>query len=241
MSLNNQIIVITGAGRGIGRALAVEFAKAGAKLSICSRNASEIQETAKECKGEVLARVCDIADAKAVNAWIQETVKKFGRIDVLINNAGIAGPRVSIAEYPDQDWSEVVRVNMDGLFFVTKSVLNQAMLKANSGVIVNLSSGVGRKGKANWGAYAVSKFGYEGFTQVLASELKEKGIKVFSLNPQQTRTKMRAGAYPQEDPATLKPPEALAGSVAYLIEKAGIEESGEAFDYAEGGVKKYKP
>lgn len=235
--MKNQIIVITGAGRGIGKALALGFAKQGASLSLASRNAAEIQAVARLCAEvgapAVLGRACDIGDAQAVELWIKQTVTELGRIDALINNASLLGPRLPISDYPHKEWMEVMHVNANGMFFVTQAVLKEAMLKQGSGAIINISSGVGRVGKPLWGAYSVSKFGCEGFTQVLASELKEKNIRVFSLDPEKTRTGMRAEAYPAEDPATLKTPDTLVQAIGYMIERVPMEATGRAFSYTE--------
>ncbi|MBI4051877.1 MAG: SDR family NAD(P)-dependent oxidoreductase, partial [Elusimicrobia bacterium] len=148
----------------------------------------------------------------------------------LINNAGILGTRSSLAEYPDKMWEDVLRINLTGTLTVTKAVLNSAMLPAKRGSIINVSSGVGKTGKPFWGAYAVSKFGLEGLTQVLAVELKEHGIRVNAVNPGPTRTQMRANAFPQEDPMTLKPPEIAVPTFVYLASDDSSQITGGSFD-----------
>ena len=134
-----------------------------------------------------------------------------------------------IAEYPEAAWEEVLRVNLTGLFFVTKEVL-QIMIPKRRGSIINVSSGVGRVGRARWGAYAVSKFGLEGFTRMLADEVKELGIRVNAVNPGPTRTEMRAEAYPEEDPMTLKMPGEITEVFIYLASDESAEESGQSLD-----------
>jgi NAD(P)-dependent dehydrogenase (short-subunit alcohol dehydrogenase family) len=119
----------------------------------------------------------------------------------LVNNASLLGPRVTLVEYPFGEWEHVIRVNLNGLFLLTQQVVKR-MIAQRHGSIINVSSGVGRVGRARWGAYAVSKFGLEGLTQVLADEVKDFGIRVNSVNPGPTRTEMRAEAYPDEDPPT---------------------------------------
>lgn len=206
-------------------ALAVEMAKRGAKLSLCSRNLPDFQPA-----GGLVER-CDISKPAEVSRWLAETVKKLGRIDILINNASILGPRCLIADYPKDAWDEVMSVNVNAVFYVTKTCLNLAMLKQGSGVILNITSGVGRIGKARWGAYAASKFALEGINQMLSNELKEKGIISVCLNPEATATAMRAAAYPREDPGTLKSPQELAAAVAAWLPKLRLEDSGKSFDY----------
>lgn len=150
-------------------------------------------------------------------------------MDVLINNAGILGPRVRLEDYPTRDWTEVLRINLSGTFFITQAVA-RIMRKQGSGCIINISSSVGRKGRAEWGAYAVSKFGIEGLTQVLADELRPSGVCVVSLNPGATRTNMRTRAYPGKDPATWQSPSLVAEALLRLIQRGTPNISGRAFD-----------
>jgi NAD(P)-dependent dehydrogenase (short-subunit alcohol dehydrogenase family) len=142
-------------------------------------------------------------------------LERYGAIDILVNNASVLGPRVPIVAYPVSDWQAVIAVNLTGLFFMTQEVLH-SMVSRRQGSIINLTSGVGRTGKARWGAYAVSKFGVEGFSQVLADELKASGIRVNAVNPSATRTAMRAAAHPDEDPMTLPRPAEITEVFVYL-------------------------
>jgi NAD(P)-dependent dehydrogenase (short-subunit alcohol dehydrogenase family) len=137
------------------------------------------------------------------------------RLDVLIHSAGILGPRTPLATYSEQAWNEVLRINLTAPFLITQALL-PALRKGASPTVIFISSGVGRKGRAGWGAYAVSKFGVEGISQVWAEELQEAGIRVNAVNPGGTRTQMRAAAYPQEDPLTLPTPEEIAPVFIWL-------------------------
>lgn len=218
MHLKDQVALITGAGRGIGRATAVLFARSGADVVICSRTESELRVTAQEIKklgGRVSSHLVDVSDASTVENMITRTVKRHGHLDILVNNASILGPMSLLSGLSQKDWDEVIRVNLNGLFYVTRAVL-PVMLRQNSGRIINITSSVGRKGRALWGAYSVSKFGVEGLTQVLADELKETGIRVMALNPGGTRTGMRAAAYPDEDPSRLHDPMDVARAILHL-------------------------
>jgi NAD(P)-dependent dehydrogenase (short-subunit alcohol dehydrogenase family) len=141
-------------------------------------------------------------------------VEKMGGVDLLVNNAGVLGERVPLQDYPEDVWEEVIRVNINGVFYITKYTLPYMM---EDSFIVNMSSGAGKRPAPYWGAYAVSKFGVEGLSLLLAEELKDRGIKVYALNPGATRTQMRARAYPQEDPTTLKPPEKVADFLVKLL------------------------
>jgi len=167
--------------------------------------------------------------AREVKRLVREVIHSYGAIHILVNNASLLGPRETIARYPLSAWEEVVRVNLTGLFMVTKEVL-EIMIPREEGTIINVSSGVGRVGKARWGAYATSKFGVEGFTQVLAEEVKARSIRVNAVNPGGTRTEMRAEAYPDEDPMTLPHPDEITGVFVYLATEESEGVTGKSFD-----------
>jgi NAD(P)-dependent dehydrogenase (short-subunit alcohol dehydrogenase family) len=227
-----MVAMITGGGRGIGRATAELFAREGAKVVLCSRTQKELRgaiSAIQEAGGQAIGRVTDIASAPQVRALIGLTLRCYGRLDVLINNAGILGPRVAIIDYPHRDWSEVIRINLTGTFYLSQEAA-RVMAKQKSGCIITLSSSVGRTGRGNWGAYAVSKFGVEGLSQVLADELRPAGICVVTFNPGATRTIMRAEAYPSEDPAKLRDPSVAAGALLRLARRSSPAMSGRAFD-----------
>jgi NAD(P)-dependent dehydrogenase (short-subunit alcohol dehydrogenase family) len=134
-----------------------------------------------------------------------------------------------VAEYPVVAWEEVVRVNLTGSFFMIREAL-KVMMPQRGGSIINVSSGVGRIGKARWGAYAASKFGLEGLTQVVADEVREFGIRVNAVNPGPTRTEMRALAYPEEDPLTLATPDEVVPIFVYLASDAATAVTGQSLD-----------
>ncbi|MCB2155359.1 SDR family NAD(P)-dependent oxidoreductase [bacterium] len=230
--LDGKVVLITGASRGIGRALAHACAAEGARLAICARNKTDLKAVAAEVESlgaHCLAVKVDLADQDAATKLVDSVHRTYGKIDVLINNAGVLGPRETIMEYPDADWAEVIDINLNGTFWVTKQTLGK-MVPQESGSIINLSSGVGRKGRANWGAYAVSKFAVEGLTEVLADEMKPHRIRVNSVNPGATRTQMRAAAKPGEDPNTLPAPADITNVFVYLASDASRGVTGEKFD-----------
>jgi NAD(P)-dependent dehydrogenase (short-subunit alcohol dehydrogenase family) len=150
----------------------------------------------------------DVGDPLDVDRIVQAAINRFGAIHVLVNNASILGPREPLNRYPLADWSEVLRINLTGIFLMVRAVL-PIMLEQGTGSIINLSSGVAKRGRARWGAYAVSKAGVEALTQVLDDEVSAAGIRVNAVNPAPTRTEMRAKAYPSEDPLTLPTPEEI--------------------------------
>jgi NAD(P)-dependent dehydrogenase (short-subunit alcohol dehydrogenase family) len=230
--LSGKVALITGGSRGIGKAIAAAYAREGARVIICGRNETDLERAVAEIRGtsgEIYGLAGDIGELNHVRRIVGAALARFGSIDVLVNNASLLGPRVPIADYPYSSWREVMRVNVDGLFLVTQEVL-KGMIPRRQGSIINVSSGVGRVGKARWGAYAPSKFALEGFTQMLAEEVKEAGIRVNALNPGATRTSMRAAAYPEEDPLQLPRPEAIVEAFVYLASDASIGMTGKTFN-----------
>jgi NAD(P)-dependent dehydrogenase (short-subunit alcohol dehydrogenase family) len=231
--------LITGGSRGIGRAIAAAYAEAGARVFICGRNPTDMENTRRELGVDGVAG--DIARADDAHRIVSTALERFGAIDVLVNNASILGPRTAIADYPIAVWEEVLRINLTGLFLITHEIL-PAMLARRSGSIINVTSGVGRIGKAKWGAYAVSKAGLESFTQVLADEVKSAGIRVNSVNPAATRTAMRAQAYPGEDPLTLPAPDSVVPIFLYLASDGSLGVTGQSLNARDwpGGPVDYR-
>ena len=230
--LAEKIALITGSGRGIGRATAELFAKEGASVVLCSRTPRELQAALSSIQaegGKAVARRVDIGSAQQARGLVRFIVRRFGRLDLLINTAGILGPRVPITDYPFREWDRVLRINLSGTFYVTREAA-LVMAAQGSGCIISISSSVGRVGRARWGAYAVSKFGVEGLTQVLADELRPSGVCALTLNPGGTRTRMRAAAYPDEDRSRLREPSDAARAVLRLATCASLALSGQAFD-----------
>lgn len=230
--LANVVAIITGAGRGIGRATAELFAREGARVVLCSRTSRELRSalsTIKAAGGEAVARVTDIGSPQQARALVRLAIRRYGRLDLLINNAGILGPRVPLADYPLRDWQRVLRINLSGTFYLSREAA-RVMAAQGNGCIITLSSSVGRVGRAGWGAYAVSKFGVEGLMQVLADELRPVGVCALTFNPGGTRTAMRAEAYPSEDRDRLPHPSVSAGALLHLAAHASPAISGKAFD-----------
>jgi NAD(P)-dependent dehydrogenase (short-subunit alcohol dehydrogenase family) len=230
--LAGRIALVTGGSRGIGRAVIAAYAAAGAKVFTCARDQNDLDRALSELgKGtvEIDGVAADLSKAQDVARVASLAVARFGAVDVLVNNASILGPREPIASYSPEAWEEVIRINLTGVFLMTRAVL-PIMAARGSGSIINVSSGVGRRGKARWGAYAVSKAGLENFTQVLADEVSAMGIRVNTVNPAATRTQMRGAAYPAEDPLSLPTPEEITPIFIYLAsdESAGL--SGRSLD-----------
>jgi len=157
------------------------------------------------------------------------SLRHFGAVDIVINNAGILGPRVPLTDYPVADWEEVIRINLSGTYFTSRAAA-RVMMRQGRGCIINVTSTVGRQGRKEWGGYAVSKFGVEGLTQIFAEELRTFGVRVFAFNPGATRTHMRAAAYPMEDPTRLQSPQVAAEALLHLALYASDGQSGTSFD-----------
>ena len=230
--VRGKVALVTGASRGIGRAIAAAYAREGARVFACARQKENLDRAIAEIAaagGEIAGCPADVGSAQDVQRLVRAATDRFGSIDVLVNNASILGPRVDIADYPLAAWQEVINVNLTGIFLLTHEVL-PIMLKQRSGSIINVSSGVGRNGKARWGAYAVAKAGIECLTQILADELKGSGVRANAVNPAATRTEMRALAYPQEDPQSLPPPEEIIPIFVDLASDDTLTVSGASID-----------
>ncbi len=227
--LGGKVALITGASQGLGRALALAYAKEDARVVINARSEESIRPVAGEVEAsgaEVLALAADVSKSADVERLVDAAVERFDRIDVLVNNAGVLGPRVAIAEYPEDEWRRVIDANLTGPFLVSKAVVPHM---PEGGSILNVVSGVSVEGRPEWGAYSVSKFGVEGLTQILASELEERGIRVNAVDPGGMRTGMRAAAYPEEDPMTRITPEENTGVFLYLASDESKGVTGERF------------
>jgi NAD(P)-dependent dehydrogenase (short-subunit alcohol dehydrogenase family) len=227
--LEDKVTLITGASQGLGKALALAFAREGAKVVVNARSEESIHPVAEEIEGtgaEVLAVAADVSESADVARMIDETVERFGRIDVLVNNAGLLGPRVRIVEYPEDEWRRVIDANLTGTFLVSKAAIPHV---PEGGSIINVVSGVSVEGRAEWGAYSVSKFGVEGLTQILAAELEEHSVRVNAVDPGGMRTEMRAAAYPEEDPTTRITPEENTAVFLYLASDESKGVTGERF------------
>lgn len=192
MKLKDKVALITGAGRGIGKAVALDYARQGATLALCARTAAELEQTVADVralKAPAEGWVCDVSDEESAGEFVAQAAKKFGRIDVLVNNAGVMTRPTPMTEIDVKKWDYTIAVNLRGPFLITRAVL-PIMLKQKSGSIVNVSSMIGRGAYANFAAYAASKWGLEGFTQTLAAEVRGANIKVNSVEPGYVATKL---------------------------------------------------
>jgi NAD(P)-dependent dehydrogenase (short-subunit alcohol dehydrogenase family) len=230
-NLNGRVAFVTGGSRGIGRALCLQLAERGVHVYTCARDEESLAETEQMAsqEGSVTGIVADVADLEAMTNIVERIDDERGELDILVNNAGVLGPRARLEDVDLSAWRNTLTVNADGVFIASKLAM-APMRQAGGGVIINVSSSVGRKGRGGWGPYAVSKHAVEGLTGTLADELADDGISVVSLNPGGTATDMRQKAYPDEDPQTLPTPDEVARTFVLLIEHIGVDQSGRQYN-----------
>ena len=228
-----KTVVITGASKGLGRALTIAFAKQGYNLAICARGEERLMEVKKmveDLGSEVLAVTADVTKRRDIETFISMTESKFGHIDVLINNAAALGPSPMplLLDYVEDDFLNVLRANILSPFIVTKRVL-PGMLQRNEGSIINVTSEAGQTGYAGWGAYGISKFALEGLTETWADELSETGIRVNMIDPGSMDTDMQALANPEPDEELTKP-EDVVDVFLYLASDSSRTINGKRFE-----------
>ncbi len=234
--LEGRIIAVTGASDGIGRAVAIACARHGASVILLGRNQRKLEAVLREIDaeqpGDSTVAVLDLERALAqdYDRLAAAVSERFGRLDGLVHNAGLLGTLSPIEHYDVPTWCRVLHVNLTAAFALTQ-VLLPALKRSADASILFTSSGVGRRGRAYWGAYAVSKFGIEGLAQILAAELSDiTSIRVNTLNPGRARTRMRQQAYPAENPTTVPEPRSLTGPYLALLGPASRGITGESFD-----------
>ncbi|HKK55834.1 YciK family oxidoreductase [Marinobacter sp.] len=222
--LKDRIIMVTGAGSGIGRTAARAYAAHGATVILVGRTVSKLEsvydeiESAGHPKPAIVPLNLEGAAVKEYEELAMTIEDNFDRLDGLLHNAAILGNRSPVELYDPEIWSKVMHVNATAPFLLSRAMIPLLRKSADASVIFT-SSGVGRKAKAYWGAYAVSKFAVEGLSQLLSEELDDDrhNIRVNSLNPGATRTNMRARAYPAENPQQNPMPEDLMPVYLYLM------------------------
>ncbi|HYB31843.1 MAG TPA: YciK family oxidoreductase [Steroidobacteraceae bacterium] len=234
--LAGRVIAITGASGGIGRAVALACAAHQANVILIGRNAARLEAVHAEIAAargpEAAIAELDLEKALAgdYDRLAAALLERYGRLDGLLHNAALLGMLAPIEHYDVPTWCRVLHVNVTAAFALTQ-VLLPALKKSADASVVFTASSVGRRGRAHWGAYAVSKFALEGLAQVLADELEGiSQVRVNTLNPGRARTAMRRQAYPAEDSATLPPPETLTAPYIALLGPASRGITGQAFD-----------
>jgi 3-oxoacyl-[acyl-carrier protein] reductase len=226
--LSGRVALVTGAGRGIGRSIALSLANAGARLFLAARSADQLQAVAGEIRdrdGEAELLAADLSAAEGVEAVFAALRRKFGTLDVLVNNAGLglSGP---VVDFPEESLDRLMAVNVKGLFFCCQRAMRM-MIPAKRGYIINISSVVGFKGYANQAAYAASKHAVMGITKALAVEAQPHGIRVSAVLPGAVDTGLMEALRPDLDKTLLMKPQDVADTVLFLLslsDSAAVDE-----------------
>lgn len=234
--LKDHVILVTGAGDGIGKTAALTYAQHGATVILLGRTVEKLETVYDEIldHGGAEPGIAPMDLATATMEQMQELADvvqdNYGRLDGLLHNAAILGHRVPVENYDPNEWMQVMQVNFNAVFMLTR-IMIPLLRQSEDASLIFTSSGVGATPRAYWGPYSVSKYAMEGLAKLLAEELENtSNIRVNILNPGGTRTKMRAAAFPNEDPMTLKTPEDLMGLYLYLMGPDSAGENGKTFN-----------
>lgn len=234
--LGGRIILVTGASDGIGKALACGAAKLGAQVILHGRNSKKLEAVYDEIVANKSALRPSIAcmdlataDSASYSTLAGSIESEFGHLDGLVHNAGILGDRMTLEQYDAVTFQRVLHVNLTAAFALTQVCL-PLLKQSTDPSIIFTSSGVGRVGRAFWGAYSISKFGTEGMMQILSAENSHSGMRVNCINPGAVKTNMRLEAYPAEDRNTLKEPEDVLAPYFYLLGPDSKGVTGQSID-----------
>jgi NAD(P)-dependent dehydrogenase (short-subunit alcohol dehydrogenase family) len=234
MLLADTVVLITGSSKGLGRALAHAYAGAGARVVINARGAAALEATRQELEAkqaQVLSVPADATQSGEIARLVDQAVARFGRIDVLVNNAGILGPspRPNMADFRADDLAEIFRANVIGPVLMTQAVLPQ-MLERQRGLIINVTSDAGQTGYPGWGGYGAAKAALELITESWAAELEGTGVRVNAVNPGDLQTEMHQLAFPGEDISDRLDPFSITDLFVWLASDEAANVTGRRFD-----------
>lgn len=197
------------------------------RVYVCARSEGDLRELSEK-HPSIYGKALDVRDTDAVSTWVDEIGANEGHIDILINNAGTLGPRASLVDTSAQAFRDTLDVNVVGVFNFLRSCYPW-LKRSERPRVINISSSVGRRGRAEWGAYSASKFAVEGLTEIAADELGEWGAAVVSFNPGGTATDMRAEAYPEEDPSILPSSEEVGATIVKLVKLLSAKDNNQKY------------
>ena len=235
--LDGEVVVVTGANRGLGREMSLRFAREGARVVLVGRTESELEVVAEETAGETLVAPADVTDSADVEGMVESTLDAFGRVDTLVNNAGIGllsledGGRPT-HEIPEEQWRGIIDVNLTGVFLCSKAAL-PAMLERERGNVINISSGLGRYAAPGYAPYNSSKHGLEGLTKTMALDYEEDGINVNALDPGGRVNTAFWDHLPDDERAEILQPEVMNDAAVLLAAQASGGVTGESMDAAD--------
>ena len=221
-TFSDSVILVTGASRGLGRALALQLAAGGASLALCARDAARLDAVAVEARAagaaDVLAITADVGSARDTERMVAATLDRYGRIDVLVNNASALGPTPLpyLVDASSEALREVLEVNLLGAFRLAQAVLGGMLLRQH-GLVVNITSDAAVEGYPGWGLYGASKAALDLLTRVWSAELQDSGVRVVAVDPGDMDTDMHRAADPDADPASLRKPADVARALAGLL------------------------
>jgi 3-oxoacyl-[acyl-carrier protein] reductase len=229
-SKTSTTAIVTGSGRGIGKATALLLAKNGVNVVICSRTKNEIDNAVNEASNfhdGVFGFVCDVSEASQVEDLIKKTVARFGHIDVLVNNAGIFYNK-KLVDTSEKEWDDTINSNLKSVFLCSKAVLPNL---SNSGTIINVSSGAGKRGFDNLSAYCASKFGIMGLTESLSWEVTGR-IRIMTICPGEVDTRMQQSdpLYYFENKSKMLKPEVVAEKIVEMLFDSNNYRNGQSVD-----------
>jgi len=235
-NLADKTILVTGAGSGVGKAAAIAYASHGANVILLGKTSSKLEKVYDEiekldCPTPSISLMnLLVANTKDYQELIDNLLTEYNQLDGLLLNAAILGDRTPIEQYDVDKWVETIHINLTSQFILVKTLL-PALKESEDASVVFTTSGVGKIGKAFWGAYSVSKFGIEGLSQILSEEFdNDSSIRFNCINPGAVRTKMRKTAYPLENPENLPAPEEVMEKYLWLMSEASKNISGKSFD-----------
>ncbi|MCG9786354.1 YciK family oxidoreductase [Vibrio mediterranei] len=234
-ALKGKVILVTGAGAGIGRQAALSYAEHGATVILLGRNVKNLEYLYDEIENAGYPQPAiiplDLKGATKQNYIdMAETIEgQFGKLDGILHNASVLGTLSPFDQIDEETFDDVMQINVKSEFLMTQALL-PALKKAEAGRVIFTSSTVGHSGRAFWGTYAISKFATEGMMQILADELSDTEIRVNAINPGATRTRMREKAYPGEDANTLKTPKDIMPLYLHLMDPSVTDVNGQCID-----------